>query len=197
MMFPLNVSTPKERAERSHNMATSTALHLGVTAVGGTTLQAYQLPNINWATDWSKVGGAANSTLLASVISPYDAQTRLRVSTSPVANVYAGTGVDPSYMLPTKRGVSMLVQLNLVASVTDSADPKFRADLPISCHVVMKLPMSGYLTESDLEAVLQATFASFYGTNVGTVANGLHPYANRISLLNRLAGGITTPPGVL
>lgn len=169
-------------------MATSTNLHL--TGISSQSPQGYQLPNLDWSDKWSRVGGSANNTILADTTSPYDAQTRIRVATTSVADVYRGTGIDPSYTLPTKRGVSALVQLNLIATVTDSSDSTFRVDLPISMHAVLRVPLCSYLSAPALESVFQYCIGAFYGTNEGT------SYADRVPLFNRLVGGITTPPGL-
>lgn len=78
--------------------------------------------------------------VLTNLTSPAAFPEKFRYGVSSVSNVYAGSGLEPSVYAPTKRGTSILCQLTQNYSVTDTEDPTFLIGLPISAHLVLKVP---------------------------------------------------------
>lgn len=76
---------------------------------------------------------------------PIDMPETVKLSFAEVPNVYAGTGIDPAFYAPSKRGMSLLVQLQTVAKVIDDEDSSYEVHLPISIHSVIKLPYNEML----------------------------------------------------
>lgn len=146
-------------------MAKSVTLNINDTAIsGGPQALSVSLPAINWPVDWSKTVDEAGSATLTYKPAPFDAPQTAKFAVNRIANIYAGSPVDASYQLPYKRGASILCQVNLVASVTDTADSTYRVDLPLSAHLVIKAPMSGLLTVNDIRSVAERAFALLYET---------------------------------
>lgn len=115
-----------------------------------------------------KSNTAGKEIVLTNITSPVDRPEKLRIGYSEVANVYNGTGVEPTVSAPTKKGTQILVQLTEVISVTDSADADYRLDLPVSYHVVIKVPTSEYVTSSDIVTGLGRLVSGLFDTGVST-----------------------------
>jgi len=120
------------------------------------------VPNINWHSDYVKSQVGPKNVVLTSLRTPIDAPKTVRFSVTPVGNVYTNSGVDPSYQLPQKRGVSVLGQVTRVITVTDNTDPTFRVDLPFSAHLVFRTPLISYLTEAQILSLIMEVPALFF-----------------------------------
>lgn len=126
---------------------------------------------LNYAADFrQKSATPGKEIVLTNITSPMDRPENIRIAYSDVANIYSGTSIDPSLCAPTKRGVSLLCQLTEVQSVTDSADPEFRIDLPISAHLVIKVPASEYITAADVIAVVGRLLSGLFDTGSTSTA---------------------------
>lgn len=100
--------------------------------------------------------------VLTNITSPIDRPEKIRIAYQDIANVYSGTGIEPSLSAPTKRGVSVLAQVTDVISVTDDTDADYRVDLPLSCHLVLKVPSSEHIDAKMVETVIGRLLSSLY-----------------------------------
>lgn len=108
--------------------------------------------------------------VLTNITSPIDRPEKIRIAYSDIANVYSGTGIEASVLAPTKRGVSILAQVTDVISVTDDVDSDYRIDLPVSYHLVIKVPASQYVTASTVQAGIGRLLSSLYDTGVANTS---------------------------
>lgn len=100
--------------------------------------------------------------VLVNLTSPIDRQERLRIGYKEISDVYQGTSINPAYYAASKQGIQFLVQANDVWSVTDSEDASYRVDLPISVHMIVKVPACETISQADiLEAIGRATGCLF------------------------------------
>lgn len=111
-----------------------------------------------------KSNNNGKEVVMTNITSPIDRPENIRLAYTDVANVYNGTGVEPSAFAPSKRGVSVLAQLTDVLSVTDSADSAYRVDLPISCHLVVKVPASEFITASEVQIAIGRLLSGLFDT---------------------------------
>lgn len=132
---------------------------------GGSATMSVEVDNLNWSTDWAKTTNVAGNSVLTLVSAPPDQPQTARVGLTQVANVYTGTSVDPSYQLPFKRGVSAVAQLNAVYRVTDSDPSILPIDLPVSAHIVLRVPLSSLLTNDHMLAVIARTIPLLFDTS--------------------------------
>jgi hypothetical protein len=102
--------------------------------------------------------------VMTNITSPIDRPENIRLAFTDVVNIYNGTSIEPSVAAPTKRGVSVLAQVTDIASVTDSTDADFRVDLPLSAHLVLKVPASEYVTPAMVQALIGRLLSSLYDT---------------------------------
>jgi hypothetical protein len=110
-----------------------------------------------------KQNDSGKEVVLTAVAAPLDAPTKIRYAYSEVANIYAGSGIDPSFYSPSKRGMSILVQLTHTVRVTDSEDPSYQVDLPVSAHLVIKVPNHAYFGDSDvMDSIVSGLLSCLY-----------------------------------
>lgn len=138
------------------------------TAISGVTELDLARGLVNYGADFRKKSETPGELVITNITTPVDRPERFRISCSDVANIYSGSDVDPSAYAPSKKGVSVLCQLTEVLSVTDTVDAAFRIDLPLSAHIVLKLPSSEYLTPAMVETLLGRLISGLYDTGSET-----------------------------
>lgn len=128
-------------------MAKVVSLGHSDTPIEGVTALTFPRAILNIEKDFRiKSNDAGKEIVLTNLTSPIDRPEKIRIAYSEIANIYSGTGIDPAMSAPSKKGVSLLIQVTNVMSVTDDTDPSYRIDQPFSAHLVLKLPSSEYLT---------------------------------------------------
>jgi len=150
-------------------MAKSVNVGYTDTAISGNPVLTLPRGSVNYSADFRAKVDTPNEVILTNLTSPVDRPEKFRISYSEVANIYNGTDVDPSVYGPSKKGVSLLVQLTETFSETDSVDPMYRVDLPISIHCVMKFPANASITTAMLQTALGRLVSGFYATGSMTV----------------------------
>lgn len=140
------------------------------TAIAGNPVLTYPRGSVNFATDFRVKSNKDNEVVITNLTSPVDRPENFRIAYTPVSNIYTGTGIEASVTAPTKQGVSILVQLTEVISVTDSAAPEYRVDLPLSCHLVIKVPRSEHVTAATVQTMVGRLLSGLYDTGVSTTA---------------------------
>lgn len=103
-----------------------------------------------------------DEAILVNVTSPMDRLEKLRFAYSEVADVYKNTSIDSSVAAASKRGVQILAQASETWSLTDAADPEYRVDLPVTAHIVVKVPACEYISETDILELLGRTVGGLY-----------------------------------
>jgi len=136
------------------------------TPVSGVTSLTFPRAVLNIDKDFrvKSTNNNGKEVVLTNITSPIDRPENIRLAYTDIANIYSGTGVEPSVAAPTKRGISVLAQVTDVVSVTDDTDADFRVDLPISCHLVIKVPASEYINAAQVKTVLGRLLSSLYDT---------------------------------
>lgn len=124
---------------------------------------------LNFAADFAKREGGNGDITIVNTTGPADRTETVRYAVSKVNNIYSGTSVDPSAFALSKRGASVLVQVNDIITVTDSTTG-YRYDLPISAHMVVKTSLDEVITSDVLTAIVKRLLGAAYeqsGTSVG------------------------------
>lgn len=104
--------------------------------------------------------------ILTNITGDRDHPQRIRISYAEVNNIYAGSGIEPSMFSPSKKGVSILVQVTDVITLTDSVDATFHIDYPVSYHFVIKVPADANVSADDIEAGLGRALSCLYDAGV-------------------------------
>lgn len=135
------------------------------TPVEGVTALTFDRAILNIDKDFRvKSNKDGKEVLLTNITSPIDRPENIRIAYTDIANVYNGTGVDPSVSAPTKRGVSILAQVTDVLSVSDDTNSDYRVDLPVSAHLVLKVPASEFITAAEVKILLGRLLSSLFDT---------------------------------
>lgn len=132
------------------------------TAINGVSSLNLARGLVNFKEDFRiKSDAPGKEIVITNITAPLDSPETYRVGYSELPNIYSGSKIDPAVMSPSKQGISVLVELKNVISVTDSANPDFSIQLPMSYHLVIKVPKSNYISSSDIL------------TGIGRLASGL------------------------
>jgi hypothetical protein len=119
---------------------------------------------VNFGADYRVKSSTAGEVVVTNLTSPVDRPERFRIAFSEVANVYSGSGIDPTCYAPSKKGVSVLIQLTDIYSVTDDTDASYRVDLPVSAHLVLKIPSNENITSDAIQALVGRLVSGLYDT---------------------------------
>lgn len=135
------------------------------TAITGNPVLTFPRGNVNFQADFRvKSNNAGKEVVLTNISSPADRPEKIRIAVTELPNVYSGSGVEDKVTAPTKRGVSILAQVTEVISVTDSVDPNYRVDLPVSYHLVIKVPSSEHITSAEVTTGLGRLLSGLFDT---------------------------------
>lgn len=141
------------------------------TPVEGVATLTHPRAVLNFDTDFRvKSEAVGKEVVLTNLTSPIDRPEKIRFGHAEIANIYNGSGIDPSVAAPTKKGVSVLIQVTNIMSVTDSADPSYRVDLPISAQLILKVPSSEYITGDVVQAQVGRLLSGLFDTGSITAA---------------------------
>lgn len=135
-------------------------------------------------TDYAKLADGSMVYVGTNVHSPVDRPFTVRRQTTKVADVYKGSQVNPAYVGPSKEGFSTVIQINAIASVTDSEDASYRVDLPVQVHLVVKAPNHGLLGGAELQPLVAGLLC---------YASAGHLDGSEATLLDSLIRGAVTP----
>jgi hypothetical protein len=140
------------------------------TAISGVSSLTFPRGLVNLSKDFRVKSNNGKEVVLTNVTSPIDRPENVRLAYTEVANIYSGTGIEPSVAAPSKKGVSVLAQVTDVLSVTDSADADYRIDLPLSAHLVIKVPASEYITSAQVQTLIGRLLSGLFdtGSTAGT-----------------------------
>jgi len=145
-------------------MSKSVSFNYTDTAISGVT--SLNLPRglVNFGADWKIKEQEPEEAIVTNLTSPLSFPEKMRFSTSEVADVYKGAGVDPSMYAPSRRGVSLLGQVTEVWTVTDSTDASYQVALPVSAHLVIKVPNNENITPAMVQTLLGRLVSGLYET---------------------------------
>lgn len=165
----------------------ATSLNKGYEADG--TASSLATTVFHFPTVFAKRESSAGESVLVNTGTPTDRLEIVKTAIKDVKNIYNGTGIIPGYQSPNQTGKQLLVQMNEVWSKVDSADSTFRQDLPVQCHLVIKLPNEALISEADVRELI--------GRLVGVLSEsdgGVEPTIT--SRLVALLRGALTPQGL-
>lgn len=130
-----------------------------------TTNLTLPIPSVDFtAAKFATTEEGVNKVVLTNLASPVDQPETARIERQHVANVYTGTNIPRTLWATSTRGFSLVGQVNDIWRITNTGDPTFMLDLPVSAHWVLKCPSTPYLTVAQLTATLTRSI-SLIGEN--------------------------------
>lgn len=136
----------------------------------GATKVTLTVPSLNYGADFRVMRDEPTEAIITNITSPLDQPERIRWAHQNVTDVYRNTGIDPTLYYGTRKGTQVLFQLTDVFSVTDPDDPQYLALLPISAHLVLKVPNNDLLSEEVLMTEISRLLGSLYETSAAGTA---------------------------
>lgn len=149
-------------------MAKTLSVNYTDTAIPGVSSLSLNRGLVNYAADFKVKSDEPGEVILTNLTSPVVYPEKIRISVSDVSNVYTGSSIEPSLFSPTKRGTSLLVQLTEVWKVSDTVDPNLEIALPVSAHLVIKVPNHELVTPAAVETLLGRLVSGLYETGSQT-----------------------------
>lgn len=135
------------------------------TAISGVSSLTFPRGLLNIKADFRvKSNNNGKEVVLTNITSPIDRPENIRFAYTDIANIYSGTGIEPSIASPSKKGISLLAQITDVISISDTADADFRIDEPLSAHLVIKAPASEYVTSAQIQTLIGRLLSSLFDT---------------------------------
>lgn len=145
-------------------MAKTVSFNYTDTAISGVSVLPLNRGLVNFGADFKVKQDEPDEAIVTNLTSPLSFPEKFRFGATEVNDVYKGAGIDPSYNAPSKRGVSILGQLTEVWTVNDSADASFQVALPVSAHIVVKVPKNENITPAMVQTLVARCISAFYET---------------------------------
>lgn len=144
-------------------MSKSINMVLVDTAIAGVTAPTLTLPVLNYDSDFRlKKSNAANEITMVNTTTGLDEDEQIRVAFNEIADIYKNAGISCDNVSSSKTGYSLLVQLTKTVKVVDSADATYSAHVPLSVHIVIKVPRMEAVTNETIKLLVSRLFATLY-----------------------------------
>lgn len=140
------------------------------TAQSGVTAPSITLPVLNYGADYRVKSEGPKEVILTNTTSPLDQPETLRFGFSEIANIYANSGLSTDQITGSTKGVNVLAQITETIKVTDSANAAYVQYLPVSAHLVIKAPQSGYITPALIQSLVTRLYATLYESGVSNIS---------------------------
>lgn len=129
-----------------------------------TELKTLSLPDLNFATDYSKTEDEPSEARVTNVSgSELTSPESIRFGVSAVKDVYSNSGVDAANQLTARHGVQTLVEIHENYRATNSVTGE-EFDLPCVGRVVLRFPTVSCVTGELVNDLLRRTVAACFST---------------------------------
>lgn len=139
------------------------------TAVSGVTAPIITTTVLNYGTDFRIKSESSKEVVLVNTTTPLDQSETIRFGYSEIADIYAKSGINSDLITGSKKGINLLTQINEVMKVTDTTNSAFVQYLPVSAHLVIKVPQSSYIDTSAVEALINRLISTLYENGVSSI----------------------------
>lgn len=138
------------------------------TPISGVTSLELPRGRVNFGADFAVKVSKPSEVVLTNVSSPRDRAESFRFQSSTIQDVYSGLKINKSVQAPSLSGSNILIQLTEIATVTDTEDSTYRVDIPLSYHMVIKVPALEELTENHVLAGVGRLVSGLFETGSET-----------------------------
>jgi hypothetical protein len=132
------------------------------TALDPDEAQDFAMGKLNFTDNFVTKVNTPGNCVVTNVSSPMDRPENIRYGYQEVQDVYKGSGIDPAYYGNSRKGVSVVAQLTEVQRVVDSEDASYIVDLPLSMHLVIKVPAHSLITPAVVYTMLGRLMAALH-----------------------------------
>lgn len=153
------------------------------TGTGSATAVPAQTPLMPTLASFRLQSQTAQETVYVNSVGALDQPNKVRHAVAEVADVFKNTGVAPDTGQAT-QGLSILTQVTETWKVDDPANTSFASYyLPVSAHMVMKVPNDALITSTVLAAFYLRAVGSIWGAADDTLVEALEPLLHGVTLL--------------
>lgn len=139
------------------------------TPVTGASAPTITLPVINFNVDYRVKTDSTKEVILTNITSPLDQPETIRFGYTEVANIYSNSGLNSDQIIGSKKGINLLTQINTTLKVTDDSSGAHLGYLPISAHLVLKVPQSGYVDQGVITSVVNRLIGTLFSNGTSNV----------------------------
>lgn len=136
------------------------------TSVSGVTSLSLPMAVLNYGADFKVKVDDPSEAIITNLTSPIDKPERFRYALTDVKDIYKNADIDSNLYAVSKRGISLLCQLTDTWTITDSTDATYESDLPVSGHIVLKIPSNQLLTSTMVKDFIGRLVAGLFATGV-------------------------------
>lgn len=154
-------------------MAKSVTYGPNGTPVDGVTAVTFAVPPLNYDADFRLVEDEPGRVLMTDLTSPQDQPSTLRITQTSRANIYAGTSIDPSVFLASRRGLDTYLEVREIWSESDSEDSTYLRHVPVRFAISMTLPESAIVTPAAVERLAARAVAALFAQGDATIDDGV------------------------
>lgn len=143
------------------------------TAVAGVSAITFAVAPLNYVADFLPLVDDPGVNIFVDNTAPVNRPSTLRLAVRDVSNIYAGTSIDPAVFLPSRKGRDIVVQVQEVHEVTDSANAALLQQYPIKGTLTINAPLDEAVTPAVLEHVVARLVAAIARQGDDDLAAGL------------------------
>lgn len=144
-------------------MSKQISTSLADTPISGVTAPSITLPVLNYDADFRlKAVSAANEVVMVNTTTSLDEDEQIRMAVSDISDIYKNAGISCDSIISNKQGYSLLVQLTKTVKIVDSTDATYTAHVPISAHMVIKIPKHEAITNAVIMDTVKRLVSSLY-----------------------------------
>lgn len=143
------------------------------TAIGGLATLTLAVPPLNYDADFRALESVPGKLVMTDITSPQDQPSTIRLAQTSRPNIYAGTSIDPSAFLASRKGVDTIVEAKEVWSITDAADPSFLQLMPARAAITLTLPVSSLVTADVVMGLVGRAVAALFAQGDATHDDGI------------------------
>lgn len=142
----------------------SLSLNVGYTdtALDPDEAQDFTMAKLNPTANLVVRSNTPGNCVIVNTSSPLDRIEKFRFGYQEVQDVYKGSGIDPTYYGNSRKGVSIVAQNTNTVRVVDSEDSSNNVDLPLSIHLVIKVPNHALITPAVVYTMLGRLMAAMH-----------------------------------
>lgn len=119
---------------------------------------------LNFGADFRIDSDKKGQTDIVNITSPLGCEETWRFASTSVKDIYAGTKAARDMRYPSSRGVALLCQVNDIWTAVNGDDPKDIVALPVSAHLVVKVPANPLVSASDVKDLIGRMLGGLFET---------------------------------
>lgn len=136
------------------------------TSISGVTAPSISCPVINFNADYRLKSSTSNETVIINTTTPFDQPESIRFGIQDIANIYQNAGLSTDQIIGSKKGSSLVIQLNTTLKTTSDDGLTVLGYFPITAHMVLKVPNSGYITKDIIQSIVARLNGVLYDQGV-------------------------------